>query len=77
MNFKDINDKWKEFLSENTFKEDIIIKDKDKKKRKKKNKKEIIVSEKDNVDEWEELEETSVMSGGAIAGAPKALDDEE
>lgn len=76
MNYKDINDNWKQFLAENTFKEDIIIKDKNLKKRKKKNKKQIIVSEKDSVEEWEEfqneseksLEETSTVSGGSVEG---------
>lgn len=53
MNYSDINNKWKQFLSENTFKEDIVIKPE---KKKKKKKKEIIVSEKDDVNEWEEFE---------------------
>jgi len=47
MNYKDINDKWKSFLLENTFKEDMIInpdEEKDeinKKNNKKKNKKKV------------------------------------
>ena len=109
MNYKDINDKWKSFLFENTFKEDKLIdtdKAKKKKKRKpeKKNKedgKEIITNEyeefeeqQEGMDEWslptyvgsegpqsagyndavdsveegEQLEEMSSMSGGAVQG---------
>ncbi len=97
MNYKDINDKWKSFLFENTFKEDKLIdtdKAKKKKKRKpeKKNKedgKEIITNEYeefeneavinepsgsetnkavDSVEEEEQLEEMSSMSGGAVQG---------
>lgn len=61
MNYKDINNKWKMFLAENTFKEDVLLsKDKKKKKSKKKNKKELIVSEEDNVSEWEEFEEAVI-----------------
>jgi hypothetical protein len=96
MNFKDINDKWKSFLTENAFKEDKLVK-KDKKEKvkdKKGKKKELIVSEEDDVNEWEEfeeavinkppgsegdkainsveeneqLEEMSAMSGGAVQG---------
>lgn len=79
MNFKDINDKWKSFLTENAFKEDKLVK-KDKKEKvkdKKGKKKELIVSEEDDVNEWEELEEMSAMSGGGVAIAPRRLDDEE
>jgi len=36
MNYKEINDKWKVFLTENTFKEEIIIKPEKKKRKKKK-----------------------------------------
>lgn len=80
MNYKEINDKWKVFLTENAFKEDIVIKpEKDKKKKKKK----IIVSEKDDcmeegskcMDEWEELEETS--GAGAVAGYALPLGSEK
>ena len=83
MNYKDINDKWKTFLAENTFKEDIVIRP-EKKKKRKKDKKEIIVSEKEKcmdegsgcMEEWEEfqnedeksLEETSTVSGGSVEG---------
>ncbi len=77
MNYKDINDKWKMFLTENAFKEDIVIKPEKDKKKKKKGKKEIIVSEEDDVNEWEELEEISAMSGGGVTIAPRRLDDEE
>ena len=77
MNYKEINDKWKVFLTENAFKEDIIIKPGKDKKKKKKGKKKIIVSEKDDcmeegskcMEEWDELEETS----GASAAAGYAL----
>ena len=63
MNYKEISDKWKVFLAENAFKEDIVIKPQ--KKKRKKDKKEIIVSEKDGcmeegskcMDEWEEFNE--------------------
>lgn len=67
MNYKDINDKWKSFLFENTFKEDKLI-DPDKAKKKKKRKpekkhkedgKEIITNEfeefqhqEEEMDEW-------------------------
>ena len=34
MNYKDINDKWKSFLFENTFKEDIIFDPEQEKKKK-------------------------------------------
>jgi len=73
MNYKDINNKWKQFLNENTFKEDALI---DKKKNKKKDKKredgkEIIVSE-DDVNEWEEFEET-VVNG--LSGAESDTND--
>ena len=72
MNYKEISDKWKVFLTENAFKEDKLVK---KPKKKKQGKKELIVSEEDPVQEWEEfdedkdnLEEMSGMSGGAVAG---------
>ena len=38
MNYKDINDKWKSFLFENTFKEDIIFNPEQQKKKKKRKK---------------------------------------
>ena len=38
MNYKDINDKWKSFLFENTFKEDVIFDPEQEKKKKKKKK---------------------------------------
>lgn len=75
MNYKEINDKWKVFLAENTFKEDAIVKPEKKKKRK--DKKEIIVSEDDEVNEFEELEEMSSMSGGAVEMGTTRVDDEE
>jgi hypothetical protein len=63
MNYKDINDKWKSFLLENTFKEEIIIDPNQQKKKKKKKKeknaekkkegdKEIITNEWEEFDEW-------------------------
>ena len=75
MNYKDINDKWKAFLFENTFKEDIIFNPElEKKKKKKKQHKHLSkkkASEKELIaNEWEEaeqenesLEEMSAMSG--------------
>ena len=38
MNYKDINDKWKSFLFENTFKEDVIFNPEQEKKKKKRKK---------------------------------------
>jgi len=73
MNYKEINDKWKVFLTENAFKEDIVIKP-EKKKRKKK--KEIIFSEKDDVNEWEEFDEVE-MADGPGAGYNDATDSVE
>lgn len=61
MNYKEINDKWKVFLTENAFKEDIVIKPGKDKKKKKKDKKEIIVSEKDDVNEWEEFQQDEAV----------------
>ena len=66
MNYKEINDRWKIFLSENTFKEDILIKDKPRKKPRKKSKK-ILTSEEEQEPE-EQIEEMSGMSGGAVQG---------
>lgn len=63
MNYSDINNKWKQFLSENTFKEDKLINKDKKKKVKNKNRKdgkEVIVSEEDEVNEFEEFEESVV-----------------
>ena len=62
MNFKDINDKWKSFLAENAFKEDKLVKKDKKQKAKNKDgkKKELIVSEEDDVNEWEEFEEAVI-----------------
>jgi len=62
MNFKDINDKWKSFLTENAFKEDKLVKKDKKQKAKNKDgkKKELIVSEEDDVNEWEEFEEAVI-----------------
>ena len=111
MNYKDINDKWKSFLLENTFKEDMIInpgeeKGEINKKNKKKSKKKVgpppkkakelmtdpsfvvkneweefeneaVINEPsgsetnkavDSVEEEEQLEEMSSMSGGAVQG---------
>lgn len=85
MNYKEISDKWKVFLAENTFKEDVVIKPE---KKKRKDKKEIIVSEKekcmeegsgcmDELEEFEEFEEDKTLeefSGvGAISGFPLPL----
>ena len=72
MNYKEISDKWKVFLAENAFKEDIVIKP-EKKKNRKKDKKEIIVSEKEKcmdegsgcmeeLDEFEEFQDESVIN---------------
>lgn len=77
MNYKDINDKWKSFLFENTFKEDKLIdpnKAKKKKKRKpeekhKEDEKEIITNEFEEFGESDDqLEETSTISSGAVEG---------
>jgi len=70
MNFKDINDKWKSFLTENAFKEDKLVK-KDKKEKvkdKKGKKKELIVSEEDDVNEWEEFEEAVINEPSGSEG---------
>jgi hypothetical protein len=78
MNFKDINDKWKSFLTENAFKEDKLVK-KDKKEKvkdKKGKKKELIVSEEDDVNEWEEFEE-AVINEPSGAGVNKAINSVE
>lgn len=83
MNYSDISNRWKQFLAENTFKEDALF-DKEKKKKHKEKKKErkdgkeIIVSEEDEVNEFEEfeenLDETSTVSGGGISfGAGNAF----
>ena len=77
MNYKEISDKWKVFLTENAFKEDVIIKP-DKKKNKKK--KEIIVSEKEKcmdegsgcmeeLDEFEEFQEEESLEEMSLASA--------
>ena len=74
MNYKDINDKWKSFLFENTFKEDVIFDPEQEKKKKKKKKekntekkredgKEIITNEYEEFGE-DPIEEISSMSGG-------------
>ena len=84
MNYKDINDKWKSFLFENTFKEDMIINpDKGEKKKSKKKvgpppkkAKELMTDPsfvvKNEYDEFHEsddqLEETSTISSGAAEG---------
>lgn len=73
MDYKDINDRWKKFLFENTFKEDKLI-DPDKAKKKKKQKpeardkedgKQIITNEFEDFEE--SLEEMSGMSGGSVS----------
>jgi len=66
MDYGDINNRWKQFLTENTFKKD------NKKKLSKKNidkktSKEIIVSEEEE-DKLEGLEEMSSCSGGGVQG---------
>lgn len=74
MNYKEISDKWKVFLAENAFKEDIVIKPE---KKKKKKKKEIIVSE-EEVNEWEEFQQDeSVINepSGAEGYDDKSLDE--
>jgi flagella basal body P-ring formation protein FlgA len=68
MNYKEINDKWKVFLTENTFREEIVIKPGKDKKKRKKGKKEIIVSEKDDVNEWEEFEEAVINEPSGSEG---------
>jgi len=77
MSYNDINNRWKNFLAENTFKEDALVSKKSKKKNKNKDKKELITSEEQDISEWEEfqeekeedsLEEMSAMSGGAVQG---------
>ena len=73
MNYKDISDKWKSFLFENTFKEDVIFDPEQEKKKKKKKKeknaekkredgKEIITNEYEEFGE-DPIEETSTVSG--------------
>jgi flagella basal body P-ring formation protein FlgA len=70
MNFKDINDKWKSFLTENAFKEDKLVKKDKKQKAKNKDgkKKELIVSEEDDVNEWEEFEEAVINKPSGSEG---------
>ena len=78
MNFKDINDKWKSFLTENAFKEDKLVK-KDKKEKvkdKKGKKKELIVSEEDDVNEWEEFEE-AVINEPSVSEGNEAINSVE
>lgn len=75
MNYGDINNRWKQFLAENTFKEDALInKEKNKKhkekKKERKDGKEIIVSEEDSVSEWEEFQE-------AVLNEPSGADGNE
>lgn len=76
MDYSDINNKWKQFLNENTFKEDKII-DPNKKKKKKKAKedggKEVITNE------WEEFQHQDeeqmdeyVLPDGGTQGTPKS-----
>lgn len=76
MNYKDINDRWKKFLFENTFKEDMIISPDEGKKKKNKKKvgpppdkaKKIITNEFEEFDEsGDQLEEMSGMSGGGVS----------
>ena len=73
MNYKDINDKWKSFLFENTFKEDKLVKPgkekkkhlKDKSKKKhKEDGKEIITNEFEEYQE-EEMDEIAAPDGGS------------
>ena len=71
MNYSDINNKWKQFLSENTFKEDKLINKDKKKKVKNKNRKdgkEVIVSEEDEVNEFEEFEEAVINEPSGADG---------
>lgn len=82
MDYSDINSKWKQFLAENTFKEDILInKDKKKKTKKKdrKDDKEIIVSEEDSVSEWEEFQEAVLNEPSGTDGnnAVNSVEEEE
>ena len=87
MNYKDINDKWKSFLFENTFKEDVIFSpDQEKKKKKRKKEKnaekkkedgkEIITNEFEEFEE-ERLEEFSGAGGIAGYSLPIGQDSEE
>jgi hypothetical protein len=83
MNYKDINDKWKSFLFENTFKEDKLIDpDKAKKKKKRKPEKKAEDGEKEIItNEWEEFEEWTLPSsrneGTQSAGYNDAVDSVE
>lgn len=89
MDYSDINNKWKLFLAENTFKEDKLINSK--KKKSKKNKedggKEIIVSDKqkcmdegsDCMEERNENDGSFANSGSNSAGgyAENAVEEEQ
>ena len=82
MDYSDISNKWKQFLAENTFKEDVLInKDKKKKAKKKERKddKEIIVSEEDSVSEWEEFQEAVLNEPSGTDGnnAVNSVEEEE
>jgi len=69
MDYGDINNRWKQFLAENTFKEDKKKKSL-KKNIDKKTGKEIIVSEKEEekLEDSETIEEMSSCSGGGVQG---------
>ena len=87
MNYKDINDKWKSFLFENTFKEDIIFSPEQEKKKKKKKKEKNAEKKREDgkeiiTNEWEDLEENPIgeaSGAGGIAGysLPIGQDSEE
>ncbi len=70
MSFKTINDKWKNFLNENTFKEDKIIPRKKKKSKKRK------ILQGEELEMKEELDEASGMSGGSVEGCAGSKEDE-
>lgn len=85
MNYSDISNRWKQFLAENTFKEDALF-DKEKKKKHKEKKKErkdgkeIIVSEEDDeVNEFEEFEEAVINEPSGADGnkAVNSVEEEE
>lgn len=87
MNYKDINDRWKSFLLENTFKEDMII-NPDKEKGKKKSKKKVgpppkkakeLMTDPSFVvkNEWEEFENEAVINEPSGSETNKAVDSVE
>jgi hypothetical protein len=71
MDYNDINNKWKLFLAENTFKEDKLVNPKKKKKKKhKEDGKEIIVSDKQKcMDEGSDCMEERNENYGSFANS--------